>query len=197
MKNLISTLIFGAIFLANSSFAQHHDHAGMDMDHSGRMKMDQATTSHEVDVAFQKQLGQVYQASLILKNSFIKSSSYQVINAANEAENKLNEVNMHLLKGDAHMEWMKDLEVLESNLEAMKSAEDIAQQRKYFAAFNQGLYHSIKSYGINEGEVYYQYCPMALDNQGAYWLSDIREIQNPYFGEKMLSCGSVKDVLEF
>lgn len=197
MKNLMSILIFAAIFMANNTFAQHHDHTGMDMDHSGQMKMDQSTSNDEVDVAFQKQLGQVYQASLNLKNSFIKSNSYQVINAANEVENKLNEVNMHLLKGDAHMEWMKDLEVLKSNLEAMKSAGEIAQQRKYYAAFNQGLYHSIKSFGLNEGEVYYQYCPMALDNKGAYWLSDIKEIQNPYFGEKMLTCGSVKEVLEF
>jgi len=42
---------------------------------------------------------------------------------------------------------------------------------------------------------YYQYCPMAFDNKGAYWISNETEIRNPYFGEKMLKCGENKDTL--
>jgi Cu(I)/Ag(I) efflux system membrane fusion protein len=104
---------------------------------------------------------------------------------------------MHLLEGQAHMEWMKDLNAIKTNLEKMKGSPELSEQRKYFAVFNQELYESILTFGLNEDKIYYEYCPMALDNKGAYWLSDTREIQNPYFGEKMLSCGSVKDVLEF
>ena len=36
---------------------------------------------------------------------------------------------------------------------------------------------------------------MAFDNQGAYWLSNAKQIRNPYFGEKMLTCGEVKEKL--
>lgn len=32
-------------------------------------------------------------------------------------------------------------------------------------------------------------------NEGAYWLSD-QQIRNPYFGEKMLTCGSVEEKLQ-
>jgi hypothetical protein len=95
------------------------------------------------------------------------------------------------------MEWMKDLNDLKKNLEAIKATTDIALQRKYFAGFSQGLYQIMKTFGINTWDIYYQYCPMAIDNQGAYWLSDTREIHNPYFGEKMLTCESVKEVIEF
>ncbi len=104
---------------------------------------------------------------------------------------------MNLLEGKAHMEWMKGLDDLKKNPVTIKGTTDIALQRKYFAGFSQNFYQRIKTFGINTGDIYYQYCPMALDNQGTYWLNDIREIHNPYFGEKMETCGSVKEVLEF
>lgn len=34
---------------------------------------------------------------------------------------------------------------------------------------------------------------MAFDNKGAFWLSEIEEIRNPYFGEAMLNCGEVHE----
>jgi hypothetical protein len=36
---------------------------------------------------------------------------------------------------------------------------------------------------------------MAFNNEGAYWLSAEKEVNNPYFGDKMLHCGSVKEEL--
>ncbi|HQE11916.1 MAG TPA: hypothetical protein PLQ78_04150 [Flavipsychrobacter sp.] len=43
--------------------------------------------------------------------------------------------------------------------------------------------------------VYRQYCPMAFNDKGAYWLSNEEKIMNPYFGKKMLTCGEVTDTL--
>ena len=36
---------------------------------------------------------------------------------------------------------------------------------------------------------------MALDNQGATWLQETAQTQNPYFGASMLRCGSQTDSL--
>ena len=33
---------------------------------------------------------------------------------------------------------------------------------------------------------------MAFDGKGGYWLQDVKEINNPYFGAKMLRCGEIK-----
>ena len=41
--------------------------------------------------------------------------------------------------------------------------------------------------------VYKQYCPMADEDRGAYWLSKEKEVLNPYFGDAMLKCGEVKE----
>jgi Cu(I)/Ag(I) efflux system membrane fusion protein len=37
---------------------------------------------------------------------------------------------------------------------------------------------------------------MADDNTGGDWLSLEKAIENPYFGDKMLTCGSVVKVLQ-
>jgi Cu(I)/Ag(I) efflux system membrane fusion protein len=57
------------------------------------------------------------------------------------------------------------------------------------------LTNAIEVFGINE-KVYHQFCPMANDNNGAYWLSKEKKVINPYFGNAMLTCGDVKQVIE-
>jgi Cu(I)/Ag(I) efflux system membrane fusion protein len=37
---------------------------------------------------------------------------------------------------------------------------------------------------------------MAKNQEGARWISREKEIRNPYFGEKMLKCGSVVDLIK-
>jgi len=48
---------------------------------------------------------------------------------------------------------------------------------------------------VKSGEVYKQYCPMAFDGKGAFWLSSSEEIRNPYYGDKMLKCGRVEETI--
>jgi hypothetical protein len=50
--------------------------------------------------------------------------------------------------------------------------------------------------GINaSGSIYVQYCPMANEGKGGYWLSSQEEIMNPYYGDDMLHCGEVKETI--
>ena len=68
--------------------------------------------------------------------------------------------------------------------------------RKSFAGLSSELADAVKMFGLNNQTAYYQYCPMANDNAGAYWLSQYKEIKNPYLGAKMPTCGSIKEVLK-
>jgi Cu(I)/Ag(I) efflux system membrane fusion protein len=38
---------------------------------------------------------------------------------------------------------------------------------------------------------------MAKNGKGAFWLSEIRNIRNPYFGNKMIDCGETKETLNY
>jgi membrane fusion protein, copper/silver efflux system len=51
-----------------------------------------------------------------------------------------------------------------------------------------------ESFGLEIDKVYRQFCPMAFDDKGAFWLSESDEILNPYFGDMMLNCGEVTDI---
>ncbi|MBN1133244.1 MAG: DUF3347 domain-containing protein [Bacteroidales bacterium] len=38
---------------------------------------------------------------------------------------------------------------------------------------------------------------MADSDQGAFWLSEIKEIRKPCFGDKMLGCGETRVTFDF
>jgi len=99
-------------------------------------------------------------------------------------------VDMSLLKGDAHSAWMEYLKPINEGLTTIASSENIADQRKAYSGVSEGLYKSVKAFGVGE-TVYYQHCPMAKSS----WLSNSEDIKNPYYGSMMLTCGSTKEVL--
>ena len=74
-------------------------------------------------------------------------------------------------------------------------ASDIDTQRILFSDLSNDMIERVKSTGLNSGEIYVEYCPMALNDKGASWLSNEKEIKNPYFGASMLTCGEVKETL--
>ena len=75
------------------------------------------------------------------------------------------------------------------------SAADIDVQRIAFAELSTNFIERVKASGLSSGELYVDYCPMALNDKGASWLSSQKEIKNPYFGENMLTCGDVKETI--
>ncbi|MCV9385787.1 DUF3347 domain-containing protein [Reichenbachiella ulvae] len=75
------------------------------------------------------------------------------------------------------------------------SAGEIEIARRHFYELNEGM-EAILEGNIESGKINKCYCPMALDNKGASWFSTKDEINNPYFGDKMLKCGVIKKTLE-
>jgi hypothetical protein len=84
-----------------------------------------------------------------------------------------------------------------TELNAMLAAKnkDCELKRIHFKALSDAFYSLLKKAGTRNIQAYHQYCPMAMNEQGAYWLSASPEIENPYFGEKMLTCGELVDTI--
>lgn len=79
----------------------------------------------------------------------------------------------------------------------ISSLTDVEEMRKQFQIVSDAMFDLLRTVKYDNSVVYHQFCPMAFDDQGAYWLSSSDEIRNPYFGKKMLVCGEVKDSLDF
>ena len=73
--------------------------------------------------------------------------------------------------------------------------ETCEKKRIHFEPVSNAIYGMLKKAELKNAKVYHQYCPMAFNDKGAYWLSPESDIKNPYFGKKMLECGEVTDSL--
>jgi hypothetical protein len=67
----------------------------------------------------------------------------------------------------------------------------IDHQREHFEMLSKDMLDLVKAFGAS-GKIYEDFCPMYNDNKGGMWLSETKDIKNPYFGLSMATCGSVK-----
>jgi len=149
----------------------------------------------QVDATFQQQLSGVFTSYISLKDAFVATNSAQVKEAAVKVQESLLKTDMMLLTGVAHNDWMTYSGGITSSLKEIQASDDIEAQRTSFSKLSDYMYKSIKAYGLGGETAFYEFCPMAFNNEGGYWLSDVAEIRNPYFGDKMLKCGSVQEKL--
>lgn len=68
---------------------------------------------------------------------------------------------------------------------------DVEHQREHFEGLSKAVIQLSKS--TKPAKTYVQFCPMAAEGKGAYWLSDKKAVRNPYYGAKMLTCGKVTE----
>ena len=123
-----------------------------------------------------------YEYYLDLQKALVQSDEEQAQMAASQLQSALNEIETGKV---AHAEALK-----------VARASSLAEQRKAFTALSMEMANFVKSRELKEGKVYLGYCPMANGNTGGSWLAASSEIRNPYFGDKMLKCGSIKEVIE-
>jgi len=152
------------------------------------LEVNKMNETYEADKAFNDQLSGVFASYLLLKDALIASKKTTANNAAKVLVETLEAVDVSLVKEAAQVEWMKDWKVLKTAGQSIASAKNIDTMRLMLSPLSDQLYHSLKKYQV-EVDGYRQYCPMARDNTGAFWLSESDEILNPYFGEAMLTCG--------
>jgi len=151
----------------------------------------------KISIDFINQLNKVFDNYIVLKNAFVDGDISGVKKAAEEVRRSIDGTDMNLISGDAMAQWMRLLPDLKKDLAQISSSDNIQEQRGSFSGFNDVFYKVVKTFGLRGKTVYYQFCPMAIDNKGAYWLSEESDIKNPYFGDAMLTCGETKETLKF
>ena len=173
----------GHLGMDNKVSAENENHSNM----NERMK---------VSVEFQNQLKSVFNEYINLKNALVKDDSKSVVAESKKLLDNLSKVDMQLLKSDkTHNHWMSIEKEIKMVTVSISKTLDLKEQRNHFKDLSTYLTNAIEVFGINE-KVYHQFCPMANNNKGAYWLSKEEKVINPYYGEAMLTCGEVKQIIE-
>ncbi|MAL23025.1 MAG: efflux transporter periplasmic adaptor subunit [Xanthomarina sp.] len=178
----------------NKTMTGHQEHSG---DHASNTDSKQVNIHERMEVSgdFQAQLSLVFNDYIALKDALVKEDSKRAVTASNNFLSHLSEIDMELLKGEAHKQWMALENDLRTSAVSISKASSIPSQRDFFKQLSAKLTKALEVFGINE-TAYLQFCPMADNNQGAYWLSKEKKVINPYFGEAMLTCGEVKQVID-
>ncbi|MBO0340684.1 efflux RND transporter periplasmic adaptor subunit [Flagellimonas profundi] len=192
-----------------------HNHGGMDMGEKeqmeGEMKSKESKdhsemlddTDHsrmekrlEVSKIFKEQLEEVFGNYLNVKDALVKDDANTAKKHADELLVSMEKVDMKLLTDhEAHNHWMTISKEIKSSSSSITKTSDIEKQRGHFKHLSAHLSKGVRLFGVNK-EVFEQFCPMADNNQGAYWLSLEETIKNPYMGSKMLTCGTTESTLK-
>lgn len=119
-----------------------------------------------------------------LKDALVSSNPITVAAGAEAFVKALNDIDTSTVKEDSRKELLSDAV-------AISQTKDLKVQRVKFATLSGNMFTLAKAVKLSSEPVYQQYCPM----KQASWLSNSKAIKNPYYGNMMLTCGSVKATL--
>ncbi len=158
------------------------------------MMMRPESKTMEVPQDFREQITEVANAYFDVKNALVDDDPETAQETAGKVTGALENVDMSLLEEeDAHDHWMELQNHLEEASKMIAGTGDIEAQREHFNMLSENILEMTESFGLEIDKVYRLFCPMAFDDEGAFWLSESDEILNPYFGDMMLNCGEVKE----
>ncbi|WP_186756408.1 DUF3347 domain-containing protein [Echinicola salinicaeni] len=161
-----------AVACSESKKSEHGGH-----EHAENMEMEHHEPSMVKTSFTEEGLGGTFENYIKVKTALVEGDAQAASKYAQELATASAE-----LEGHAELVESAKVIVAESDLE---------KQREGFEKLSAAVEGVIEGH-ISSGKVYKQYCPMAFNNKGGYWLSDVAEIRNPYFGDKMLKCGRVE-----
>lgn len=155
----------------------------------------QSKNSSDFNDKFDSLLASYYR----LKDAFVASNDAMAASHAKSLIASANNLNLKEAKADNSIIEMAKQYVgsISSEAKALVAAPNLEAKRKSFQMISDNMYDLVRTVHFDKEVVYHQFCPMAFNDAGAYWLSNSTDIKNPYFGKKMLTCGEVKDSIDF
>lgn len=178
-----------------------HDHNDGTHEHKDTTKLPSNETENKVVenkvvetriVATPFSISEIVSNYLKIKNSLTKDDSNGAATAGKTLFKVLNTTSTNDFSSNQKKSYLKIVTEAKQNTEYIKNnLGKIEQQRERFAMLSKNMNDLIKMFGTKQ-KLYQDYCPMYNDGKNGFWISETKEIKNPYYGSEMLSCGSIK-----
>jgi len=161
---------------------RQHDH-GMP---NGNMDIKDTEDLKPLGIDADNGIGQLLEDYFRLKDAMVATDYKTAVQQAGTFHHSLEAV----LRNDVSnsQSW----KTIQKQTKGLMNTKDMKSLRDQFKPFSSDLIRLVGSMKNLPATIYVQFCPMADNNKGASWMSLQEEIKNPYFGDKMLSCGVVK-----
>jgi dimeric dUTPase (all-alpha-NTP-PPase superfamily) len=131
------------------------------------------------------QISKLYQNYISIKQALASDDADKTSKAASEFIKTASAVDYKVLSEG-------NLNILRKDATAISDARTITAQRESFLNLSENMIALTKQFKLSDKPIFVQYCPMADGS----WMSNEKQIVNPYYGSSMLTCGSVKSEIK-
>ena len=129
---------------------------------------------------------------LRLKNALTKDDPKMAADAGSALVADLSGLDPNSLPADKKKAFLDVADDAKEHAEHIRdNAGNLEHQREHFAILSKDVSDLLNTFPAGQ-KLYQDFCPMYNDGKGGIWISEFKEIKNPYHGNEMLTCGSVK-----
>jgi len=127
-----------------------------------------------------------------VKDALVNSDANEASSKAGGLVKTINSIDLKTIAAAEQRAFgvIKDKLVFDAN--NISETKNLEKQRAFFSSLSTNIYSLTKVVKLTDQVVYQAYCPM----KKTFWLSKEPDIKNPYYGNQMLSCGKVNDMLK-
>jgi len=192
-----TTMILLSLALVSwGAFAQH-DHSKMGHSTEGHSNMDTKMENKpmgqsSVNVERSKSATAIIENYLATKDALVADNSSKAASSGKALFDAFAKFDISAQPKPQQKELAEIIEDAREHAEHIsENSRDIGHQREHFEILSTDLKDLIVITG-SDRNLYQIFCPMYNNNAGGMWLSASNEIKNPYYGNKMMKCGSVQ-----
>ncbi len=156
----------------------------------------QTTTPVTNGVKGNVSIKEIITSYLQVKKELVSDNSSGAASAAATLQTSMSSLNVSSMNASQQKvyEDVKD-DAIEHAEHISSNGGKIEHQREHFDMLSKDMYDMVKAF--NSGQTLYRdFCPMYNNNKGAYWISEKKDIENPYYGKAMLKCGTIKEEIK-
>jgi hypothetical protein len=167
----------------NSESEEHHHEDG-NHDHD-----EGATTNvRKIEASTQKNgaTSEIIDSYLLIKNGLVNDDDVAATKGGKALLAAFSGFDMSQLREAQHKEYMEISESAKEHAEHIVKS-PLEHQREHFESLSTDVSDLVALLGTDK-TLYQDYCPMVK----ASWLSETKDIKNPFYGSKMLTCGTIK-----
>jgi hypothetical protein len=198
MKNLIFGLVIAATTLAACNSTSNKSSGSQNRTNSAQAnsQTNNPKTSSAPDAMDTFSIKEIVSQYLQIKSGLANDNGKDAASAGKAYVESIGNMDKTSLTAEKMKIW-DDI-----SADAKEMAEHIGEnpdklehQREHFVMLSRDMYDLVKTFGI-EQVLYKVFDSMSNDGKGAFWLSETKEIKNPYMGKAMLTRGSIQEEIK-
>jgi hypothetical protein len=198
MKKIILVVAIAATTLAacNSSSNKSALSQNKSSDKQAISQSDNANISSPSDAMNTFSIKEILSQYLQIKNGLAIDNGKDAASAGKAFVESIGKMD----KTSLTAEKMKIWEDISADAEEMaehigENPDKLEHQREHFELLSKDMYDLVKAFSSDQ-VLYKVFDPMYNNGEGAFWLSETKEIKNPYMGKAMSDSGSIQEEIK-